>query len=146
MNFPHRLLRAAAVATVGAAMYALGCGVAQADPVDPQAIENAANRDAQNDAPMLQCPTCTPEVQQVLAQVGPIPEPGPWPSDLPAPVQVSVPVSVGPPGLPLPALPGLGLPGPQLPSPQDLPPPPPPPGLPPPPPPPGLPPPPWPFG
>ncbi|MEX3743394.1 hypothetical protein ABFW12_34690, partial [Mycolicibacterium porcinum] len=105
MNFPHGLLRAAGVASVGAAMYALACGIASADPVDPQAIENAENRDAQNDAPMLQCPTCTPEVQQLLAQVGPIPEPGPWPSDLPAPVQVSVPVSVGPPGLPLPALP-----------------------------------------
>ncbi|MGV0812617.1 hypothetical protein ABQF34_11715 [Mycolicibacterium boenickei] len=145
MNFPHRLLRAAGVATVSAAMYALASGVAYADPADPQAIENAENRDA----PMLQCPTCTPEVQHVLSQVGPIPEPGPWPSDLPAPVQVSVPVSVGPPGLPL-ALPGVGLPPPpQLPSPQDLPPPPPPPGLPPPPPPPpppGLPPPPWPFG
>lgn len=150
MNFSHGLLRTAGVAAVSAAIYALASGVAYADPADPQAIEDGANRDAQNnDAPMLQCPTCTPEVQQVLAQVGPIPEPGPWPSDLPAPVQVSVPVSVGPPGLPLPALPGLGLPGPQLPSPQDLPPPPPPPGLPPPPPPPpppGLPPPPWPFG
>ncbi|MED5815540.1 hypothetical protein VST63_24535 [Mycolicibacterium sp. 050232] len=149
MNFPHRLVRTAGVATLTAVTYALASGVAYADPVDPSVDESAENRGAQTDAPMLQCPTCTPEVQQLLAQVGPVPEPGPWPSDLPAPVQVSVPVSVGPPGLPLPALPGVGLPGPQLPSPQDLPPPPPPPGLPPPPPPPpppGLPPPPWPFG
>lgn len=142
MSFRHRLLNAAAVATVGVAVYALGCGVAAADPA---VNDNAENRD-QHEAPMLQCPTCTPEVQHLLAQVGPIPEPGPVPAEWPAPVQVSVPVSVGPPGLPLPALPGVGLPPPpQLPSPQDLPPPPPPPGLPPPPPPPGLPPPPWPF-
>ncbi|BBX25858.1 hypothetical protein [Mycolicibacterium alvei] len=140
MKFPHGLLRTAAAATMGIAMWAAANGVAQADPADPQIHENSA----QNDEPLLQCPTCTPEVQQLLAQVGPIPEPGPIPADWPAPVEVSVPVGVGPPGLPLPALPGVGLP--QLPSPQDLPPPPPPPGLPPPPPPPGLPPPPWPFG
>lgn len=142
MSFSHRLLRTAAAATMGVAMWAAANGVAQADPAEPQLRENTAS----DDAPMLQCPSCTPEVQHLLAQVGPIPEPGPIPADWPAPVQVSVPVGVGPPGLPLPALPGIGLPPPpKLPSPQDLPPPPPPPGLPPPPPPPGLPPPPWPF-
>ncbi|MBU9764974.1 hypothetical protein FR943_14125 [Mycobacterium sp. TNTM28] len=146
MSFSHRLLRTAGVATVGVVMYGIASGVAAADPIDPQLPVNTENHEAANEAPLLQCPTCTPEVQQLLAQVGPIPEPGPVPTDWPAPAQVSVPVSVGPPGLPLPAVPGVGLPGPQLPSPQDLPPPPPPPGLPPPPPPPGLPPPPWPFG
>ncbi len=143
MNFPHRLVQTAGVAAISVVMYTLAGGIASADPTGN---ENAENPVAQDEAPLLQCPTCAPEVQQLLSQVGPIPEPGPVPSDWPAPVQVSVPVSVGPPGLPLPGIGLPALPGPQLPSPQDLPPPPPPPGLPPPPPPPGLPPPPWPFG
>lgn len=131
------------VATVGVAVYALGCGVAAADPA---VNDNAENRD-QHEAPMrCSAPTCTPEVQHLLAQVGPIPEPGPVPAEWPAPaVQVSVPVSVGLPGLPPPALLWSLPPPPQLPSPQDLPPASATTGLPPPPPPPGLPPPPWPF-
>ncbi|OBF11673.1 hypothetical protein [Mycobacterium sp. ACS4331] len=170
----HRsgLTRSAVVAALGFGVLFVGSVPAHAEPVDEQRSDVAAedqDRD-RDESQTVQCPICPPEIQQALAQLGPMPEPGPLPPvEWPA-AEVSVPVSVGVPAPPLPPLvlsPAAEavlpeLPSPQLlagpatlPAPPELPPPPPPvllppppepPRLPPPPPPPGLPPPPWPFG
>jgi formin 2/Wiskott-Aldrich syndrome protein len=151
VNFRHWLIRSAALATASVALFVAG-GVARAQPADPQSSRSS---DEQDNEPRLQCPSCSPEIQQMLKQLGPVPDVGPMPWDGPAPVQVSVPVSAG---LPPVGLPGFGSPSlqqlQQLPPPPALPPLPPPPPLvlPPPPGPPALPPPPelprppWPFG
>ncbi|BBZ33883.1 hypothetical protein [Mycolicibacterium confluentis] len=168
MQHRSRLTRSAVVTALGFGVWLIGSVPAHAEPVDSQRNDIAAedqDRDRERDENQtVQCPICPPEIQQALAQLGPMPEPGPLPPvDWPA-AEVSVPVSVGLPAPPLPplvlgsaadaVLPELASPQ-LLPPPPDLPPPPPPvllppppepPRLPPPPPPPGLPPPPWPLG
>jgi hypothetical protein len=148
-----RLRSSAVITALGFGVWLAACGVAQAETDTDQ-----RDRDEESESGW-ECSFCPPELQEVLNQLGPVPEPGqlpPPPIDWPA-AEVSVPVSVGigPPApmvLPDSLVPPLPqalpeLPGPELAAPALLLPPPPPPPEPPKlPPPPGLPPPPWPFG
>lgn len=172
MQYRTRLAGSAVLTALGFGVWLGSCGVAVGQPVDPQSADVVADeREALEDEAAAEagwdCSFCPPEIREVLAQLGPMPEFGELPAapaiEWPTP-QIDIPFS-----LPLPtaqrSAPWTGQPelpelaAPQLPPPPPLLflPPPPPPAfelppppafqLPPPPPPPDfrLPPPPWPF-